>query len=242
MKVRITPYSVILTIFILTEAAIYIAFNAIAASGGNDPIYLKYASVLVCLAFAGGMCYFCGRDGIVLTVALAFTAFSDYFILVLDDLYELGVSTFIITQCAYLYRLYADRRDKLYISLSVRVLLVAILLTVLKLYAVLDFLVAVVATYIVMLFVNMAEALTLARLGYKNTLFALGMVLFFCCDICVGLNNFESVLGIELSRGLLAFVSYAMWAFYLPSQVCIVCSARRGGLKIRRQLNAEKSS
>lgn len=240
MKVKITPYSVLLTIFILTEAAIYIAFNVIAATGGDDPIYLKYTSILICLAVSASLIYFFRRDAIIITVALAFTAFSDYFILVLDDFYELGVSTFIITQFAYLYRLYADRLNKLYLTLAIRVLLVAAIITVLKLYATLNFLVAIVAIYIVMLFCNMAEALILSRYSYKNTLFGLGLALFFCCDICVGLNNFEAVLGIELPEGLLAFVSFAMWAFYLPSQVCIVCSAQKDGISLRRLPDAKK--
>lgn len=230
----------VLAIFIICEAAIYVAFNAIAAAGGSDPVYLKYSSILVCLAVAGSMCYFCGRDGIVLTVALAFTAFSDYFILVRDDNYELGVCTFIITQFAYLYRLYADRPGKICVTLAVRVLLAAVVMAILKMYATLDFLVAVVTIYIVMLFVNLVEAAYLGRYGYKNTLFAIGLVLFFCCDVCVGLHNFDSVLGVELPQGLITFVSYAMWAFYLPSQVCIVCSARRGGLILGRGKNEGK--
>lgn len=239
MKFRISPYAAILAIFILTEAAIYLSFNIIMATEGRDPIYLKYSGILICLAFSALSCSFFRRDGVVLTAAMVFTAISDFFIFVLNGFYELGVSTFIITQFVYLYRLYADRLSKVYITLAVRVLIAAALMIILNMLGVLDFLTAVVAIYIVMLIFNLAEAAYLSRYGLKNALFAVGLALFLCCDVCVGLNNFGSVLGIALPQGVLTFVSYAMWAFYLPSQVCIVCSAQRGGISLRRNDDAK---
>ena len=239
MKFRISPYAAILAVFILIEAAIYISFNIIMATEGRDPIYLKYSGILLCLAVAALLCIFFRRDGVVLTAAMVFTAISDFLIFVLNDFYELGVSTFIITQFAYLYRLYADRLSKVYITLAVRVLLAASLLVILNMLGALDFLTAVVAIYIVMLICNLAEAAYLSLYSPKNALFAAGLALFLCCDICVGLNNFGSVLGIALPEGVLTFVSYAMWAFYLPSQVCIVCSAQRGGISLRRNDDAK---
>lgn len=51
-------------------------------------------------------------------------------------------------------------------------------------------------------------------------LFAWGLSLFVCCDVCVGLWN----LSVPLPPALLEFARVGMWLFYLPSQVLIVLS------------------
>ena len=46
-------------------------------------------------------------------------------------------------------------------------------------------------------------------------MFAIGLLLFTCCDICVGAWNLGLLPG---------FTRIGMWLFYLPSQVLIVLS------------------
>lgn len=237
MKKLITPYNAVIAAFIAAEVVIYAIFNALAAVGAPDPINLKYSGVLLCLAVAVVCAFFNGKDGIALAAALAFTAISDLFILVLDSYYEVGVTTFIVVQCIYMYRLNVGRAKKAAVSACVRVAIALALIIMFAVLGYLDYLLAVVCIYIVMLLVNMAEAVMLCRGGLHNALFAAGLVLFFCCDICVGLNNFDSVLGVALPAGLLDFVGIAMWAFYLPSQVLIVCSARKGGISAGKESN-----
>ena len=60
-----------------------------------------------------------------------------------------------------------------------------------------------------------------SRQERKWLLFAAGLALFFCCDLCVGLHNLPS-LG---SAGLHRFANVAMWGFYLPGQCLIRASA-----------------
>ncbi len=215
---------IVLGAFIAAEAGIYIAFNVIAATGGSDPVILKYCGILLCLAIACGMIYFCGRDALILSAALLFTAISDLFILVLNDDYETGVATFIIAQTIYLYRLYRGREGKVYITLAVRAVLIITVIAALSVSFGFDLLSSLAAVYFVMLCANCADAFVVCRHGIKNILFAVGLALFICCDVCVGLNNFGSVLDVDLPDSVLKFVSVAMWAFYLPSQVLIVCS------------------
>lgn len=234
LRKKITPLNCIYAAFIAVEAAIFIAFNIIVAVQPRDPVYLKYSGILLCLAFAAAMIYFYKKDAIILTFALAFTAVSDLFILVLDTYYEIGVTTFFIAQSFYLYRLYVDRLKSIYITLAVRAVLAAITISVLGVCVGLNYLLIIVSIYFVMLVVNCVDAFVLSRGGFKNVLFAVGLLLFIGCDVCVGLHNFGSALGVALPHGLITFVQYAMWVFYLPSQVCIACSVSKVGLKIRK--------
>ncbi len=225
VKARLS--GVITVAFITAEASIYIAFNVIAALGGPDPIYLKYASVLLCLLMCLAQIYFCGTDAVIVSCAMAATAVSDLFILVLGRHYEIGLVTFIIAQSCYLIRMYRGRLKKIYITLIVRAAAAYALIAVLVLTVSHEFLVIECCIYIVMLAVNIADAFILCRRGYKSVLFAVGLSLFLCCDVCVGLFNFGSVLGIALPAQLISFATFAMWAFYLPSQVAITLSIDR---------------
>ena len=102
---KLTPLSTVFFAFIAIEAVIFVDFNIIVAAQMDDPIYLKYTGVLICLAVAAAMIYFYGKDAAVLTGALFFTVISDLFILVIESYYEIGVTTFFIAQSLYLYRL-----------------------------------------------------------------------------------------------------------------------------------------
>ena len=215
----------ILGAFALAELGIYIAFLVIQSTAGSDPVMLKYSGILLCLLTAAVICPVCGRDGIALVCALAFTAVSDFFIFVIDDFYEAGVSTFILAQICYLARIYLALGKRPYISIAVRAALSGIVMLVLGLTGNLNALTALVAIYFPMLVCNAIESVFLIKISKLYILFFIGLLLFIGCDICVGLNNFAS-LGIDLPESVQKFVSIAMWAFYLPSQVLITLSAR----------------
>ena len=226
MKNFIRRYKLyILGAFALAEIGIYISFLVIQGTADYDPVMLKYSGILLCLLTAVLLSPVCGKDGITLVCAFVFTAVSDMFIFVLDDFYEVGVCTFIITQSIYLSRIYIALGKRPYISIAVRVALSGITMLVLGLTGNLIALTALVAIYFPMLVCNAVESVFLFKISKIYILFFVGLVLFIGCDICVGLNNFES-LGIDLSAGVQKFVGIAMWAFYLPSQVLIALSAR----------------
>ena len=67
---------------------------------------------------------------------------------------------------------------------------------------------------------NVALAVRLPR-GWGRQ-FALGLTLFLCCDVCVGIFQSPGL----LPPALEAFASLGMWLFYLPGQVLIVLSGR----------------
>ncbi len=239
MKEKVTPVKCIYAVFLAAEAAIFLAFNVMAAVTPADPVYLKYSGVLLCLAISAIMIYFYGADGAIVTCAIAFTAVSDFFILVKDSHYEIGVTTFFVAQCVYFFRLYFKRMNArvrfgkfnvraLYISLVLRTALIFATLLSLALTVGLNYLLCACTFYFITLLCNCADALFTVRGGLKNILFAIGLLLFVCCDVCVGLHNFGSVLGVNLPAWLISFVRYAIWIFYLPSQALIVCSLGHG--------------
>ena len=51
-------------------------------------------------------------------------------------------------------------------------------------------------------------------------LFSIGLWLFLCCDLCVGLFQNPQLVPPAVS----AFVSVGIWLFYLPAQVLITLS------------------
>ncbi|MGN0806618.1 MAG: lysoplasmalogenase family protein [Candidatus Coproplasma sp.] len=232
---KLSLNNLIFLIFIAVEAVIYVVFNVLAALGEPDPIYLKYAGVLLCLAVLLVVVIMpnSNRDNALMLAALFFTAISDLFILVLDKYYEIGLVTFIIVQALYLYRLYADRLKKIYISLAVRLFVMVALIVTFAVIGKLNLLVAECAIYITMLVGNVADAFIVCGKGVKNLLFAIGLALFLGCDFCVGLHNFGTVLGVALPDWLVTFAAFAIWAFYLPSQVLITLSANKGGLSLK---------
>lgn len=242
-KFAFTPKNIILLAFICTEIVIYITFNILSATLPQDPIYLKYAGVLLCLAFAFAMNFFIkDKDTVILTVALVFTAISDLFILVLNKWYQIGLVTFIATQSVYLYRMYADRIKMIKFTLVVRALAAALLMAVMDIVMKdgLNFMIAEVCIYIVMLVGNVVDAFLLVGKGAVNIVFAAGLLLFLGCDICVGLDNASMVVS-SLDLGSAArTVNFLIWVFYLPSQVLIACTAKKGGLLNRAEIKSSE--
>lgn len=63
--------------------------------------------------------------------------------------------------------------------------------------------------------VNAAEAWHLQRFEPRVRSFAAGLLLFWLCDLCVGLRYLLAGSAWELP------IAYGIWFFYLPAQVCI---------------------
>ena len=230
-RMAFSAKNILFLAYIAAEAAIYITFNILSAVLPNDPIYLKYTGVLLCLAAAAVSIYFFrDTDAVILTCALIYTAISELFILVMDTHYDVGMVTFIMAQITYLYRLYKDRIKKIWLTVAVRIALTAVIMGIVGGLAAINLLIVEVCIYIVMLAGNCVDAFLLCRRSRQNLLFALGLLLFLCCDICVGLDNAGSVIGLNFPSAFINVIQYLIWVFYMPSQVLIACSVRKGGL------------
>lgn len=242
-KFELTGKNLIFAVFVLIETVIYIVYNILSATQPADPIEIKYAGILLCLAVSAVMIYFNrNADSVIAAAAMVFTAISDLFILVLDDYFETGLATFIVAHSVYLYRLYHGRVKKIWITLAVRAVVAAVLIGVCcGLYGA-NLLVIEACVYLVLLFGNCVESLIMCNRGLKNILFAIGLLLFLGCDICVGFKH-GSMVGVNLAPKIYDFVVYMIWVFYLPSQVLITCALLKKGpcyKELPRDLQDEK--
>ncbi len=190
-------------LFISIETLLYITFIIMDFININSTL-IKYISIILCFIFA---LYTKNKFK---SLALLFTCLADLFLLVLLKYYELGVFIFIFAQLTYLYYL---RNININISNSIlilRILIIVIGTIILYLSNNFNLLYELVLIYFSTLLFNCLNAFKV-----NKKLFALGLLLFICCDICVGLFN------TPYSNSVIAFL---MWVFYLPSQVLIVLS------------------
>ncbi len=191
-------------LFLLLSVILYTGFMLLDFTGSGYSTPVKYASVILCLL--ASLRNLRTRDGSIVVLALACTAAADWFLLIQNRYYLTGVLLFLAAQTAYCARLALCRGGICRMLLPVRVFPVLLLFFI-------NTLTAVSALYFMNLCCNAVEAWSLS--GRPMRIFAAGLTLFACCDICVGAYN----LGL-----LTSFTGVGMWMFYLPSQVCIVLS------------------
>lgn len=194
---------------------------------------VRYATVLTALAYCVFSIPFRGVDGVFLTVALAFTAVSDLFILVKNTDYEVGLCTFIIVQALYFARISLTRKKFSILSCGLRVGLIVALIIFLAVMDGISFLTVLVAIYFPNLVINAVDAFFLIKKDKRYLLFAIGLVLFIGCDVCVGLYNFGSFLSVGISKQAEQAFNKAIWLFYTPSQVLIALSGNRKGIVLK---------
>lgn len=189
--------------FILIESIIFVSFIIMDFMNMNS-IYIKYLGIVICFVFS------ILNKNYIISLAQLFTLIADYFLLVIDNYYVLGLISFIVVQMIYMYFLY-NNKTKLYIYIRLSLIIIAI-----SLINKLPLLYVLVLCYFSMLIMN-----TITSYINRNLILSIGFTLFIGCDVSVGLHNI-------LNSGLLYDIAtMSMWIFYLPSQVLITI----GGLK-----------
>ena len=205
--------------FLAAEGALYAAFLALDLTGrGGLSVPIKYAGILLCLGFSLLACVNWGGDRLV-PAALALTAGADWFLLVRNDHYALGVALFLCVQGVYFVRLRRAGAPAAYplrsgLALGAGLAVCAAGMAVGQ-AAPLNLLAAL---YFSQLLSNTVLAWRLKGRRWRR--FALGLTLFAGCDVCVGLFN-----ALPAASPLYPAASVGMWLFYLPSQVLIALSA-----------------
>lgn len=165
---------------------------------------IKYLSIFFCFIFA------LTNNKKYLIISSFFTLIADLFLLVLNSHYEIGVSSFIVVQIVYLYFLGNLDIANYKRFLILRLILIILCLLILFVTNNLTILYILVVIYFSNLLIS-----TIESFFTNNTFLKLGLLLFVCCDICVGLHNINVAYD---------FATLFMWIFYLPSQVLIVLS------------------
>lgn len=188
-------------VFVLLESLIYVSFIVFDLLK-IDSTYIKYLGIVLCFLFA----FFNKKK--YRTISMFFTLIADLFLLVLNKNYEVGVASFIIVQTTYMF--FEKYLDSVYFNKFIYIRFTTILVGTIILYLTsnLTLLNELVLIYFSSLLFN-----TIYSYSIKKIILALGLTLFVCCDICVGIHN------INVANNLATFL---MWFFYLPSQVLIV--------------------
>lgn len=106
------PSRRVLTLFLTVEAVLYAAFltwDLTIGGRGSNPI--KYAGILLCLAYS----LYLGRLGgsRLMPAALSLTALADVFLLLLDTHYALGIGLFCLVQGIYLVRIFRSNGGRI---------------------------------------------------------------------------------------------------------------------------------
>lgn len=202
--------------FLIVEGILYALFLSMDMTVDRDQtIPIKYFGILLCLGFALLACVQWGGDRLV-PLALALTAGADWFLLVRNDHYAVGIALFLCVQTVYYLRLRKDGAPDGWPLRAGLALCAGLGLYALDMASSLNLLAGL---YFSQLLSNTILAWTLR--GRTARRFALGLTLFVGCDVCVGCFNLQ--LSNSLFLHLLVYLG--MWAFYLPSQVLIALSA-----------------
>lgn len=205
---------------VLTVINAYIDFSL---DGDGTPT--KYAGMLICFAFAAYACFFGGKDSIIVLSALFFTIIADYFLLVKNENYEWGLAAFIAAQTAYFIRLFCRKGARRALWGAARIILAAATCIAVAAAKINDALVYLVAVYASLFLVNIIESYSFFGGDVKNKLFAIGLTLFACCDVCVLLFNLGSFVNVGYSEKTAEFFVKLSWIFYLPSQCLVALSS-----------------
>ncbi|MBE7088397.1 MAG: hypothetical protein E7370_02610 [Clostridiales bacterium] len=218
-------YAIFCISFFSLALAIHATFTAFDLIDISSTIP-KYLGVLLCFAGAAFQFYFFRHDGAILLISSFITCIADLFLLVLV-INDIGVFVFIFAQLTYFARIYLVKNKFPTLSLLLRLLLFVALSIILNSLKSFNFLTAVTAFYFINLIFNAVESATLITYDKRFILFTVGLILFICCDICVGISNLNSVLGTKIPNDIKDLSFFAIWQFYMPSQLLIILSANQ---------------
>lgn len=195
----------LLIALIAVEAILYSTFLLLDLLTGINTNWIKFAAILLVAFFSFQSC------SMTIRAALCLTAAADVFLLMLNRWYAVGLLLFLVVQLLYSRHLHSK---KILIAQTV-LFIVAIVVWILS-----RKIEALAIGYIVIFALNLIHAGYYADQTHsrQQLLFFLGLLLFFCCDLCVGYYNIASGF-------LWSFARIAMWGFYLPGQVLIIISS-----------------
>ena len=194
--------------FLLAEGILYALFLSMDLTAlRNQTVPVKYAGILLCLGFALLSCLKWRGDGLV-PLALALTAGADWFLLVRNDRYAVGIALFLCVQAVYYIRLRRMGAGAAYPLRAGLALAAGLGLYALHMASPVNLLAGL---YFSQLLSNTILAWT--GKGLPHRIFAAGLTLFVGCDLCVGLFN-----ALPAASPLYSAVSVGMWFFYLWSK------------------------
>ncbi len=215
-----------LGIFLVLEL---IAYILIFTASSMVVAYAMWGSIILAFVYTLTLCKRYKNEWIVL--ALFTTIFADYFLIVVNPRQQaIAMTFFLMTQINYAVWILMEEKDLRHrishaiIHATISVL--AVVITCIVLQDKVDYLSVISVVYFANLIINFI--LSCVHFRY-NWIFSIGLLLFLCCDIVVGLNCAIGVYIDIASTSILYKIAFApfnlAWVFYLPSQVLIACSS-----------------
>lgn len=203
-------------IFLAVEAILFTIFVYMDITNHSAENYVKY----IAIALVGIMSLRAGKqkDNIVVTAALLLTMLADVFLILIGN-FVAGVLVFLCVQTCYTVR-FSFMSGKPMVGELLKRLLPGVILGGIATYF-LDVKVGVVVLYACSFAVNFAHGFELHILkpSARHLRFAIGIFLFACCDICVGITNLRPGF---LTEQMIRNAEVMTWIFYLPSQILIL--------------------
>lgn len=217
--------------FIVAELCISVMVHKI---GGRANDFISVGAIALCCLFAV-LFFEKSYDYILVQTALFCTVMADFCLLILLPRNQLlAMFFFSITQICYFLRIYRSekRLRKPHVILRFSVISVALVMTAVILKDKTDLLSLVSLFY----FANLGINVLWAILDFKKSgLFAIGLLLFLLCDVCIGLSVMsEAYIPISEESFIYRVIHPGFniaWCFYIPAQVLIVLSLAEKRLK-----------
>lgn len=211
-----------LLLFLVLEIAL---FPKVQESTADVWSYMAYLSVVLVALFTLFACRCRGEEHFI-RLGILFTLVADYFLVLIGDKELEGVLAFIAVQVSYfLYLFIREKRiGARFANVLTRVTIAAALIicAIIMLGDDVDALAIASVIYYANLVSNVIFAFMLGR---GDRIFAIGLVLFSMCDLCVGIESLAYFyLDTDISRFFYTDSFNLSWLFYQPSQVLIALS------------------
>ena len=203
-------------VFLAVEAALFCTFLTMDIMGKPGSNYVKFAAI----ALVGAFSFFAGKekDNRIVNIALVFTGIADVCLVLLGKFFW-GVPVFAIVQVCYAIR-FSYLSGKPLVGEILKRTVPAVILGGLVAYFV-DPKIGLTVFYAWCFGVNFVHGFELQILkpSKRHLVFCIGLTMFACCDLCVGITNLAPSF---MTEAMIRNASVATWIFYLPSQLLIL--------------------
>lgn len=212
--------------FFIIESLLYIIFLVLDITRQGHALsgILKFVSIFLCACFVWSE-----RNPVsqwkhrLFKWSYVFLIISDVFLL-FTSYYGAGLITFILVQLCYFYYLVEGKKNKLIQQSIYRFVLFLIIIYSFHFFFIsVDHVLLLAAFYFIQFFSNVF--LSILSFNKNRLCFSTGLLLFFLCDINVGLYQAGLYISNEKVQSITILSGVFMWFFYLPGQVLLAYSA-----------------
>lgn len=211
---------------LIVETVLYLSFLSLDIVGFSFvSAYIKFLSIVILFLFVL-IKSVQTKMSFVIPMALGFSVFADYFLLFSSN-YIPGLCAFLIVQIFLFYHIYYLFKLSFWKQVRLPLFLFFVGgIGAVRYHFLMDSVAFIAMFYFLFFFSNVV---TICYQLYqrkikskKQALFSFGCVLFFLCDLHVGLYNISDYYAIRvIFEGQKEWFFLAMWLFYLPGQTLI---------------------